>query len=47
MAVNKLATIETSGFTNGTGIVSLASFKTSRIVIVVPIIVSSIPESPL
>ena len=45
-AVNKLATLATSGWTNGTGIALLASLKTFRIVLVVPIIVSSIPESP-
>ena len=45
-AVNKLATLATSGRTNGTGIASLASLKTFRIELVVPIIVSSIPESP-
>ena len=45
-AVNKLATLATSGWTNGIGITLLASLKTFRIVLVVPIIVSSIPESP-
>ena len=45
-AVNKLATLETSGWTNGTGIALLAWLKTLRIVLVVSSIVSSIPESP-
>src|SRR5271155_2058555 len=45
MAFNNPATMATSGLISGTGIASLAALKTSKIVMVVPMIVSSMAEN--
>src|SRR5271155_5653458 len=45
MALNNPAIMATSGLISGTGIASLAALKTSKIVMVVPMIVSSMVEN--